>query len=130
MELHHIGIACDNIKNTKEYLHRLFDVTEESEEIFDDQQNAYLCMVKLYDGTNLELVSGKIVEKLVKKRHFLYHTCFQTEDIEKKIEEFENLGAKLISEPKPAKLFHGRKVAFLMTQFGLLELLDSQGGIE
>lgn len=107
MGFHHIGIACADIASMKLYMEKLFDISETGEEIFDGQQDANLCMVTLRDGTKIELVSGKVVEKLVKKHHFLYHICYHTENIWEQIKELEDLGAKVISEPKPAILFGG-----------------------
>lgn len=126
MEFDHIGIACNDIKEMKQYMYQLYDVVNESEELYDELQEANLCMISLKDGTRIELVSGKTVEKLVKKRHFLYHTCYSVKNIDKKIEDFERLGARIVSEPKPAKLFSGNRVAFLMTSLGLVELLESE----
>ncbi|MCI8977986.1 MAG: hypothetical protein HFI99_13300 [Lachnospiraceae bacterium] len=40
-----------------------------------------------------------------------------------KISEFKNCGAKVVSQPKPTKLFNGRRAAFLLTKLGLVELL-------
>ena len=81
-------------------------------------------MLTLEDGTKLELVSGKVVEKIVKKRQFLYHTCYETENIEEEIEKLKKLDSFLVSEPKEAILFHNKKVAFLMTNIGLVELVE------
>ncbi len=126
MIFHHIGIACADIEEMKQYIEYLYGTAHVSDKVYDELQEAELCMVTLKDGTKVELVSGKPVEKLVKKRQFLYHICYSTEDIDKKIEEFESMGAKMVSEPKPAVLFHGRKVAFLMTRLGLTELLEEK----
>lgn len=126
MRLHHIGIACADIDQMKRYMEQLYDVVKISDKIYDNLQETELCMITLNDGTQVELVNGKPVEKLVKKRQFLYHICYSTNDIEKKIEEMESMGAKMISEPKEAVLFGEKKVAFLMTQMGLVELLEEE----
>lgn len=126
MKFHHIGIACVDIDQMKQYMDRLYDVVNVSDKIYDNLQEAELCMITLHDGTQVELVHGKPVEKLVKKRQFLYHICYSTNDIEGKIEEMENMGAKTISEPKAAMLFGGKKVAFLMSEMGLIELLEEE----
>mgnify|MGYP001135334568 CR=1 FL=1 len=125
MEFHHIGIACADIAQMKLYLNKIYDVTSVSEEVYDELQKATLCMMTLKDGTKMELVKGEIVDKLVKRHQFLYHVCYSTRDIGRKIKELEDLGAKMISEPKAAKLFGGKQVAFLMTQLGIVELLES-----
>ena len=46
------------------------------------------------------------------------------EDIEKEISRFEEKGCVVVSELKPAILFGGKRVAFLMTPTGLIELVE------
>ncbi len=124
MKFHHIGIATENIENLIDYLKQILNIKNISEIVYDKNQDANLCMLTLDDGTKLELVSGKIVEKIVKKRQFLYHICYETDDINKEIEKLQKLDSFLVSEPKEAILFQNRKVAFLMTNIGLVELVE------
>ena len=104
MKLHHIGIATEDIENLVEYLKQILNIKDISETVYDKNQDANLCMLTLEDGTKLELVSGKVVEKIVKKRQFLYHTCYETENIEEEIEKLKKLDSFLVSEPKEAIL--------------------------
>lgn len=124
MKFHHIGIATENIDNALEYLKNILEIKNISEVVYDKNQDATLCMVTLEDGTKLELVSGNVVEKIVKKRQFLYHTCYEVKDIDKEIEKLEKLDGFLVSSPKEAILFDNKKVAFLMTNIGLMELVE------
>ena len=64
MKFHHIGIATKDLKSSLEFVQKNFEVLEVSEEIFDENQNATLQMIKTKD-LNIELVSGKVVEKLI-----------------------------------------------------------------
>ena len=124
MRLHHIGIAAEKMEDMIAYVTSLFPVDTISETVYDEKQDASLCMLTLKDGSRVELVSGPMVEKRVKKRQFLYHTCYETENLEEAIQAFEERDARLVSEPKEAVLFGMRRVAFLMTDMGLVELLD------
>lgn len=126
MEFHHIGIACKDIEKTKKYMIKLFDVKEISDTVYDELQEAHLCMLKLKDGTHIELISGRPTERLVKKGQFLYHTCYSTKNINKKIHEFEEAGATIIKGATPAILFNNRKVAFIYTELGILELIEAE----
>jgi methylmalonyl-CoA/ethylmalonyl-CoA epimerase len=124
MKLHHIGIACKNIQKEKEKISQLHQVVSSTEIIFDPLQNAQLCMLSLADGTNLELVAGEAVKGFVSKRMSYYHLCYEVANIEQSIEELTQKGAFLISPAQPAILFGGRKVAFLMFSYGIVELLN------
>lgn len=126
MKFHHIGIACRDIEEAKQYFYMHFGVEKESEVIFDEWQDADICMLTMKDGTLIELVSGKAVETRVKRKHYLYHICYTTKSISNKIKEFVDAGDMLVKEPRPAKLFNGQKVAFLMTKSGLIELLENE----
>ena len=126
MDFHHIGIATNNIEETLNKLKKYFKIRNISEIIYDANQDANLCMITLESGIEIELINGKVVEKLVKKRQYLYHTCYSVNDIEKTIKELIEDGAFLVSEPKEAVLFNNRKVAFLMWDLGLIELVERE----
>ena len=124
LRFHHIGLATENIEDSIKEMKNYFDIIDISKTVYDDKQDASLCMLTISDGTKIELISGNQVLKLVKKRQFLYHICYETDDIEIQIKEFEKLGSMIVSEPKEAILFGMRRVAFLMTNMGLVELLE------
>lgn len=125
MKLHHIGIATGDIENTKKYMQNLFNIENISETVYDANQDARLCMLRMTDGTQIELIQGKVVEKLVKKRTLLYHTCYEVKDMEKQIEDLVAQGSMLVSEPKEAILFGNKRVAFLTSNLGLIELVEA-----
>ena len=126
MKFHHIGIATNNIDATILKIQKYFDVKNISPEVYDRNQEAKLCMLTMKDGLRIELISGKVVENIVKKRQYLYHTCYCVKNIEKTIKELEEDGAFLVKEPKEAVLFDGKKVCFLMWELGLIELLEEE----
>jgi len=126
MKFHHIGVACAAINKAVDFVEKSFTVLSKTKIIFDECQNVNLCLLTLEGGTNIELVSGRTVEKFIDKNQFLYHTCWEVSDIENSIERLYQNGAILISEPKPAVLFNDRRVAFLLTDIGIIELLESR----
>lgn len=123
MKFHHVGIATESIEEALAYVKKHFDVSEVSETVFDPNQNAYLCMVTMKDGMQMELISGEVVKSFVKKKQYLYHTCYEVKDIEQQIAKFEE-DSFVMSEPKEAILFHGKRVVFITTQIGLIELVE------
>lgn len=125
MIFHHVGIAAEDIQDTLAYMKKHFDITDISDTVYDSNQNASLCMITLKGGGKLELVSGEVVKGLLKKRQNLYHTCYSVENIEDKIKELEE-DSLIISLPKEAILFGNKKVAFIMTAIGLIELVEEK----
>jgi methylmalonyl-CoA/ethylmalonyl-CoA epimerase len=124
MKLHHVGIACKDIDEELAAISKIHQVIEQSPKVFDAEQNAELVLLTLVDGTRIELVSGRQVEIFVKKNITYYHLCYEVTDIDAEIERLVGEGALLVSPPKPAVLFDGRKVAFLNVSYGLIELLS------
>lgn len=124
MRFHHMGIACLHIPTALDFIQKSFDVIDVSEIIFDSHQNVDLCLVTVKGDTHIELVSGVTVEKFVSKKQFLYHTCWLVDDIEQAIEKLYQNGAMLISAPTQAILFDNRRVAFLFSEIGIVELLE------
>ncbi len=124
MEFHHIGIATEDIEKTLENLKKYFDISNISDTVYDPKQDANLCMLTFKDGVKIELIEGKVVQNILKRRQYLYHTCYSVGNIEKTIEELIADGAFLVSEPKEAVLFNNKKVAFLAWDLGLIELLE------
>jgi methylmalonyl-CoA/ethylmalonyl-CoA epimerase len=123
MKFHHIGIATNNINKTFEFVKNHFDIVNFTDIIYDKNQNAALQMIYTKD-INIELVSGGMVKDIIKKKITYYHICYEVTNIQKSINSFEN--SILISPPKEAILFDNKKVAFLYTPIGLIELLEEK----
>lgn len=124
MQLHHIGVACEDIAKSLTHIKKVYDIKSVSNIIFDEQQNASLCLVETNNGATIELISGATVNGLVEKGISYYHLCFTVKDISAEIDRLKKEGMMLISPPKPAILFKNKLVAFLYAQTGLIELLE------
>lgn len=124
MKFHHIGIATENIDSLLEKIRKYFNIKNITDIIYDELQDANLCMITLEDGTKLELISGNVVNNIVNKKRYLYHTCYSTDNLDKTIKDLLNDGAILVSDAKEAILFDKKRVAFLMWDLGLIELVE------
>ncbi|GAA6323873.1 VOC family protein [Fusobacterium ulcerans] len=124
MKFHHIGICCKNIKEEIENIKKIHQVKSVSEVIYDKKQEAELCILEIENGLKMELISGKQVENLLKKRITYYHICYEVENITEDKEKLIKNGAFLLSGEKEAVLFSNRKVCFLMTSYGMIELVE------
>lgn len=124
MEIHHLGIACNDIFETTEYLQKTYSISHISDRVHDENQDADLLMVYFKSGIPIELICGKAVEQFLKRNIKLYHICYEVPNLEKSIDNYIQSGALLISPPKKAVLFKGKRVAFLSTLVGFVELLE------
>lgn len=126
MKFHHIGIATRNIDKTLEWVSDHFQILTISDKVYDENQDAYLQMVETID-VKIELVSGNIVEKFIKKNITYYHVCYEVNNLEESIKSFKN--SIVISKPSQAILFDYRRVVFLLTPIGIIELLEMKRDI-
>lgn len=126
MKFHHIGIACENIEKAILCYESANKVLKKSDIIFDGNQNAHLAMLYCEDGSKIEFISGKQVEKLWKKDITYYHICYEVSDIFHTVKLLKKKGFLPVSKPKESILFNGRKVAFMYGVWGLIELLEQK----
>lgn len=124
MRFHHAGIACSDMDAAIRDAEALYGVKRRSDVIFDPEQNAHLCLIETATGMALELIAGQQVSGFVKRGITCYHHCHEVSDLEQEIARLSAAGATLVSSPRPAILFGGRRVAFLMTRLGMIELLE------
>jgi methylmalonyl-CoA/ethylmalonyl-CoA epimerase len=122
MIFHHIGVATNDLFQSLVFVRENFDILDCTDTIYDAEQDAHLIMIKTKD-LNIELVSGNVVKSFISKKQSYYHICYEVNDIEKAINSFSY--SILAAPPKRAILFNNRKVAFLLTPIGLIELLES-----
>ncbi len=125
MNLHHLGIATDNIEFAEEFIRYSHTILDAKGPIWDENLKATVLILKTKEGTSLELVKGPAVAPLIKRGINLYHICYEVNSLANTIKELENAGGKVIVEPTPAILFDNRKVSFLMTPLGIIELLQA-----
>jgi methylmalonyl-CoA/ethylmalonyl-CoA epimerase len=124
--VHHIGIACRDLMAVRDWVHDIFSVTLDSGVVHDPLQDADLCLLSIENDFALELVSGRVVEGMLRRRSSYYHLCYEVDEITETISSLQTGGCRLISGPVPAVLFGGRPVAFLLSPLGLLELLGAR----
>jgi len=129
IRFHHNGFACHPIEAGIRHVRDLYDVTHISEILFDQHQDASVCLIEANTDIHIDLVSGPQVESLLRKGIGLYHVCYEVSDLFLVMEKFITNGATVISEPKLAPLFNDRLVTFLDTQVGIFELLEDTRSI-
>ncbi len=122
-----MGIACEDIVATRDWVLRSHDVQRESGVIWDELQQANLCLLEV-GGIALELVAGPVVAGLLRRGQLLYHVCYEVPDLEITLAELVGDACRVVSPPKPAVLFDGRRVAFVLGPTGLIELLEQRCG--
>ena len=122
MKFHHLGVATQDLITSLNFIKSNFEEVKHTDIVYDRLQDARVIMVSTRD-LSIELVSGNIVKNIISKRQSYYHICYEVDDINMAINNFDS--SIVVSTPKEAILFNGRKVAFLLTPIGLVELIES-----
>ena len=131
LKFHHMGLALRKEDEALKFLSGLGYTT--SEKIYDPEQKVNLRICEQEGFPAVELVTeqegedGPLTSILKKHTELIYHTCFETKDLETTLDAFEKDGIRVlpVSSPKPAVLFGGRKVSFYTVMgYGLVEILE------
>jgi methylmalonyl-CoA/ethylmalonyl-CoA epimerase len=132
LDFHHLGLAVRQPEKAKQFLSFLgYHI---GQPVYDPLQKTHLIMCTGDHGMpDAEIIypgeePGPLQALLEGRNELIYHICYQTDDVEGSVNRIRDCGirASLVSPPKPAVLFEGRKVSFYMVAgFGLIELLEN-----
>jgi len=132
MKLHHIGIASENLETAIQHHKMLFEVHPITDIVEDPVHKVSAVLLSGPDGgVPIELVAplakDSPVSRLMKRGIRLYHLCYLAKDIEKTLEEARRQSSLVISKPAPARLYGGRRIAFVYTADGyVVEFLEEE----
>lgn len=131
MRLHHIGIASSDIDKAIQRHRILFGFKPVTDIVKDPIHKVSVVLLSAPEGgVFIELVAplteDSPVHNLLKRGIHLYHVCYLVKDLEKTLEEAKR-NSIIISKPTPAKLYGGRRVAFVYTSDGyVVEFLEDE----
>jgi methylmalonyl-CoA/ethylmalonyl-CoA epimerase len=121
MKLHHVGIVITDLKSGIRHHEALFNLHPITKIVEDPVQKVAVVLLSSprAEGPYIELIApltdDSAVSNVLRKGTHLYHLCFLVEDIEDALERARRQGSIIISRPTQAKLFNGRKIAFIYT---------------
>ena len=118
MKLHHIGIASNNIQEAIERHKALFGLRQVTSVVKDPIHKVSAVLLSDPRGVFIELIApltdDSPVSNILKKGISLYHVCYLVENLDETLKKIRRK-AVVISKPAPAKLYGGRRVAFVYT---------------
>jgi len=126
---HHTGVACRRLEDEERWYTDSLGYEPEGERFIDPLQGIRGCFLT-NGGGRIELVEalpGSVALAPWLQRGFaIYHLAFEVMDLEVAIDQLDEAGARLVSPPKPAVAFDGRRVAFsVRPNLLLVELIES-----
>ncbi len=130
--LHHVGFVVAEIRTAMPgFLHSM--QAQWDERIFEDPlQKVKVAFMSTRQGdAMIELVepageSSPVLRFLNEKGGGLHHLCYEVPDLEKSLAESRERGLMIVSRPKPAVAFGGRRIAWVLTKEKMLvEFLET-----
>jgi methylmalonyl-CoA/ethylmalonyl-CoA epimerase len=127
---HHVGVAVQDMQTAIPLYKKLFNYELISGPFDDPIQRVSVSFLSRGAGdTVIELVAPlgpkSPIDGVLKKGGGTYHVCYEVPDLTAAIAHLTEQGCLMLSEPVPAVAFDMRKIAWLMTETGLLvELLE------
>ena len=131
--LHHLGCVVPSIEAAIDRYKLALGATTVSAIFEDPIQRSRVAFLDLPTAGSLlfELVQPAApvspVARFLEKGGGLHHLCYEVDDLQAQIRWMKSLRALLISSPKPAVAFGGRRIAWMRTPDALLiEYLERQ----
>jgi len=129
--LHHLGCVVPSISAVAGAFAASMCATWDGQIIYDPLQRVRVTFFKPADPRNpvYELVEpagdDSPVASFLKKGGGLHHVCYEIDGLELGLKEARRAGFVMVSPPKPAVAFSGRRIAWICSRNRLLmELLE------
>ena len=129
--LHHLGCVVPSISTVADAFAASISASWDGHIIHDPLQRVRVAFFKPADARNpvYELVEpagdNSPVTNFLKKGGGLHHVCYEIDDLELGLKEASGAGWLMVSPPKPAVAFGGRRIAWIYSKDRLLmELLE------
>ena len=133
LRLHHVGFIVASIDSALPGFLSSLDAVATTGKIHDPLQKVNVLFLKPVAGEygQIELVEpagdDSPVRRFLEQGGGMNHLCYEVSDIEATLQAMKERKCIVVSKPKPAVAFQGRRVAWAMTRERLLvELLEAE----
>lgn len=133
---HHLGFVVASISAVADQFASSMSLHWEGEVIHDPLQRVRVAFLNPVDKRNpvFELVEpadpSSPVSNFLKKGGGLHHVCYEIDELDLGLRVARNSDLVIVSTPKPAVAFGGRRIAWVCSKSRLLmELLERPGNI-
>ncbi len=123
----HVGVAVKDLATAARKFASVFGAVPDSEVIYDPEQQVRLQFMNL-GGLRIELLEPagepSPLDGILKRGIAIYHVCHEIENLDAELARLSQSGVAIVSPPKPAVAFGGRRVAFVMCEGLMIELVE------
>jgi methylmalonyl-CoA/ethylmalonyl-CoA epimerase len=131
--LHHLGVVVASISNVAQEFAAFMSADWDGQIIHDPIQEVRVAFFRPFDSRNpvFELVEpaaeASPVTNFLSKLVGLHHICYEIDDLELGLQAARSAGLFIVSAPKPAVAFDGRRIAWVTSKQRLLiEFLERE----
>jgi len=124
--LHHLGVVVESISAVADEFAASMSASWDGRIIHDPIQQVRVAFFSPADPRNpvFELVEPASqvspVSRFLKKRVGLHHICYEIDNLDSVLEQARRAGLVLVSDPKPAVAFFGRRIGWVISKTCLL----------
>ena len=133
LRLHHVGFIVPSIDSALPGFLNSLDAVATTGKIHDPLQKVNVLFLRTVAGeyNQIELVEpaseDSPVKRFLAQGGGMNHLCYEVRDIEASLQAMKDRKCIVVSKPKPAVAFQGRRVAWAVTRERLLvELLEAE----
>lgn len=131
-KFHHVGLVVASIDACVEGFATMLQAGWSGRIFEDPLQRVKVTFLAIHPGeTQIELVepmgADSPVSRFLANHHGgLHHLCFEAPDLEQELVRLRQQGCLIVSRPKPAVAFDGRRIAWVLSADKLLlEFLEA-----
>lgn len=131
---HHVGFVVTTLEESAPDFAKILSASWTGDIFLDPLQRVRVTFLQVAVGqAMIELVepigAGSPVQRFLStKGGGLHHLCYEVNDIKYELKRARLCGGVIVSRPKPAVAFGGRRIAWVLSSSGLLvELLERSG---
>jgi len=124
--LHHLGLVVASISQVAQEFADSMSASWDGQIIHDPLQQVRVAFFRPFEKRNpvFELVEPAAedspVTNFLSKRVGLHHICYEIDDLETTLKSARRSGFFVVSNPKPATAFGGRRIAWVTSKQRLL----------
>lgn len=123
MRLHHYGFRTGNLELAATQLSLLgFEVIGSVQDDYDHVE--LVLLTNAAGGAGLELV--RALDGSDAGHDFKWHhLCFESDDFDGDMQKLRSQGFMLFQKPRPAPLFNNKRICWLFSKIGVIELKEA-----
>lgn len=131
MIIDHVGIVVKSIEAGVEHWRKVFGYEPMTEMVVNTRQKVKVMFLKKNNSLNVKLIepsdSTSPIFTFAQRGGGLHHLCFKCDNLHDQLQQMQQMGMRIITQPQPGEAFENENIAFVYANHGLnIELIDTE----